>query len=139
MLYCLSSYFEYTRRYTNTMKEYWVYILRCSDGSYYTGMTNNIEQRYQQHQEGIEPQCYTFKRRPVGLLYQYAFREVKDAISAEKQIQGWSRKKKEALIAGKTELLHDLSMSTEKRTRIGMKNASSSLAHANRMRSFRSA
>ena len=107
------------------MKEYSVYILLCSDKSYYTGVTNNIEERLLQHQQGVDPNAYTFKRRPVELVYQHAFREVTDAIKAEKQIQGWSRKKKEALIAEKFHLLHELAMSTEKRTRISMQHASS--------------
>ena len=112
------------------MKEYWVYILFCADGSYYTGMTNNLETRLAQHQEGTDSGSYTYKRRPVKLVFQQSFREVTDAIRAEKQIQGWSRKKKEALIDGKIQLLHELSMSTEKKERIKMKNASSPLRSA---------
>ena len=121
------------------MKEYYVYILLCSDNSYYTEVTNNIEERLKQHQQGVSLTAYTFKRRPVELVYQHAFGEVTDAIKAEKQIQGWSRKKKSALIADKLHILHELAMSTEKRTRVGMQHASSSLAHAEHMHSFRSA
>jgi len=104
--------------YSCNMKEYCVYILLCSDDSYYTGVTNNMEQRLQQHQEGVDVKAFTFRRRPVKLVYQHDFREVTDAIAAEKQIQGWSRKKKEALIAGKFALLHTLAMSTEKKEKI---------------------
>lgn len=80
------------------MKEYYVYILKCKDGSYYTGITNNIDRRLWEHQEGVNNGCYTYKRRPVELVYFETFNDVNQAINFEKQIKGWSRKKKEALI-----------------------------------------
>ena len=80
-------------------KCYLVYILRCSDESYYTGITNNIERRFAEHQSGKSRSCYTFKRRPVTLLFVQSFLDVKEAIAFEKQVKGWSRAKKEALIA----------------------------------------
>ncbi|SFN61262.1 putative endonuclease [Bizionia echini] len=76
-----------------------MYILECSDGSYYTGSTNNLELRIQQHQNG-EGANHTKKRLPVKLLYTEEFQRVDDAFYREKQEQGWSRKKKEALING---------------------------------------
>ena len=76
---------------------YFVYIFECSDGSYYTGVTNDIELRIQQHNNGIIPHCYTFKRRPVTLKYYQQFQDIKQAISWEKQLKGWNRRKKEAL------------------------------------------
>lgn len=76
---------------------YFVYIVKCIDGSYYTGMTNDIDCRIQQHNEGYNPTCYTYKRRPVVLMYWQRFQHVKDAIDWEKQVKGWNRKKKEAL------------------------------------------
>jgi len=79
---------------------YYVYILCCADSSYYTGMTNDLERRLQEHTEGLLPLCYTFKRRPLELVYSEHYRQVNDAIAREKQIQRWSRKKKEALIKG---------------------------------------
>ena len=102
-----------------------------------TGITNNVEERLRQHQEGIDPACFTYKRRPVELVYQCPFREVTDAIKTEKQIQGWSRRKKEALIRGDIALLHVLSVSTEKRRRFEQRNASSPLqpCHSERSRS----
>lgn len=90
------------------MREYYVYLLHCSDGSYYTGVTNNIEFRVAQHQEGIDPSCYTYKRRPLKLVYVAQFSEVQDAIAFEKRVKGWSRKKKEALIQGDETSLHTL-------------------------------
>ncbi|MDQ6764077.1 MAG: GIY-YIG nuclease family protein [Bacteroidota bacterium] len=76
---------------------YFVYILACSDGSYYTGVTNNLERRLWQHETGFNAGCYTYKRRPVELKYAIHLTDIRQAIAWEKQIKGWSRKKKEAL------------------------------------------
>lgn len=80
------------------MKSYFVYILKCSDQSYYTGVTNEVERRVAEHQYGLNLKCYTYKRRPVILKFIEEFNDVKQAITREKQIKGWTRKKKEALI-----------------------------------------
>jgi putative endonuclease len=80
------------------MKRYYVYILKCSDNSYYTGITNDVERRLNEHQTGINVSCYTFNRRPVELVFVTEFNEVVQAIAFEKQVKGWSRKKKEAII-----------------------------------------
>jgi putative endonuclease len=77
-----------------------IYILKCSDNSYYTGLTSNLTQRLFQHQNGIYPDCYTFKRRPVELVFYAEFTDINFAIDKEKQIKKWSRAKKEALING---------------------------------------
>lgn len=90
------------------MREYYVYILECSDGSYYTGVTNDYEERFAQHQEGLHPKSYTFTRRPLKLAYVAAFGEITQAIDWEKQVKRWNRKKKEALIRGDYELLPSL-------------------------------
>ena len=79
---------------------FWVYILRCKDNSYYTGHTDNLEARLQQHHNRIFPSCYTATRLPLELLYSASFPSRIEALRAEKQIQGWSRKMKEALIKG---------------------------------------
>lgn len=92
------------------MKNYFVYILKCSDNSYYTGITNNLERRVSEHNLG-EISSYTSIRRPVTLFYADRFTNVNDAISAEKQIKGWSRIKKEALAKGDYGLLKNLSKS----------------------------
>ncbi len=84
----------YIRRY------YYVYILKCSDNSYYTGITNNVERRFAEHQSGLNPDCYTFSRRPLELVFAEYFTSPKQAIAFEKQVKGWTRAKKEALIAG---------------------------------------
>jgi predicted GIY-YIG superfamily endonuclease len=91
-----------------------VYILRCSDGSYYTGCTSNFDVRIEQHRAGQIP-GYTSKRRPVTIMFVQAFPDIRDAISAERRIKGWSRRKKEALIAGDFDLLRYLSRSRSRR------------------------
>ncbi|HEV3155043.1 MAG TPA: GIY-YIG nuclease family protein [Candidatus Baltobacteraceae bacterium] len=82
------------------MEAYWVYIVECRDASYYIGITNDAERRVAEHNQGIDPHCYTFSRRPVKLVYTSEFRDPNEAIRFEKQIKGWSRKKKAALIRG---------------------------------------
>jgi putative endonuclease len=86
----------------------YTYILECADGSYYTGGTRNLEQRLWQHQNRLGAK-HTAKRLPVKLVYVEEFSRIDYAFEREKQIQGWSRKKKQALIAGAAELLPDLS------------------------------
>lgn len=85
-----------------------MYILECSDGSYYTGSTNDLEFRLSQHQAG-EGANHTRKRLPVKLVYYEEFRRVDEAFYREKQVQGWGRKKKEALIENRSEDLPLLS------------------------------
>lgn len=77
-----------------------MYILECSDGSYYTGSTWKLEPRIEQHDAG-EGANYTRCRLPVELVYQEYFDSIKAAFEREKQVQKWSRKKKEALITSK--------------------------------------
>ena len=88
------------------MKGY-MYILECSDDSYYTGSTNNLELRLAQHQAG-EGANHTRKRLPVKLVYYEEYQRIDEAFYREKQVQGWSRKKKEALINGMPDELHKL-------------------------------
>lgn len=85
----------------------YVYILECNDGSYYTGSTNNIELRLWQHENG-QGANYTRKHLPVKLVFVDCFERVDEAFAREKQIQGWSRKKKEALIQGAFNRLREL-------------------------------
>jgi len=84
-----------------------VYILRCSDNSYYTGVTANIKLRVQQHNDG-KFKGYTFKRRPLELVFYTEFTDINLAILTEKQIKKWSRAKKEALINNNLEDLPNL-------------------------------
>jgi putative endonuclease len=85
----------------------YMYILLCSDLTYYTGSTNNLELRVKKHQAG-QGANYTAKRLPVKLLYYEEYSHVALAFKREKQVQGWSRKKKEALMRGDSDNLHDL-------------------------------
>ena len=78
---------------------FWCYLLRCADGSYYAGHTDNLEHRIGQHRQG-ECGGYTAKRLPVELVWSQEFVSREDALAAEQQIKGWSRKKKEAMIRG---------------------------------------
>lgn len=94
------------------MKGY-MYILLCEDGSYYTGSSNNLEQRLKEHFGG-EGANHTKKHKPVKLLYYEEFARIDDAFCREKQVQGWSRKKKEALINGEYDKLPELSKCNKK-------------------------
>ena len=75
------------------MLNYYVYIIECSDKSYYTGVTNNIEKRLGEHNSGYDVKSYTFIRRPVVLKFSQQFHDINQAIALEKQLKGWSRKK----------------------------------------------
>ena len=77
--------------------EFYVYLLYCADGSYYTGHTDNLEARLSAHQSGAIP-GYTYDRRPVTLAYSEEFPSRQDAFKRERQIKGWSRAKKAALV-----------------------------------------
>ena len=90
------------------MKQYYVYILECADKSYYTGITNDINRRLLEHQNGINKDCYTYNKRPVELVFHTEFNDVNQAIAFEKQVKGWSRKKKEAIINDKWDDLKKL-------------------------------
>ena len=79
---------------------FWVYILRCSDGSYYTGHSDQLEIRVAQHKAGYSVTCYTYKRRPVEVVFSEEFTTREEALASELQIKRWSRKKKEAMIRG---------------------------------------
>ncbi|HRZ42856.1 MAG TPA: GIY-YIG nuclease family protein [Bacteroidales bacterium] len=86
-----------------------MYILECSDGSYYTGSTNNLDRRLEQHQNG-DGANFTKKRLPVNLVYVEEFDRVDQAFYREKQIQKWRREKKEALIQNSHNKLPELAI-----------------------------
>jgi len=88
-----------------------MYILKCSDGSYYVGSTKNLEVRIAQHQAG-KGANHTKKRLPVELVYYEEYDRIDTAFYREKQVQKWRRAKKEALINGEHHLLPELSVST---------------------------
>ena len=84
---------------------YIVYIVECKDWSYYIGVSNDIERRIWEHNTGQDENSYTYSRRPVELKYFETFADVNQAIAKEKQLKGWSRKKKEALFQEDYDLL----------------------------------
>jgi len=90
------------------------YMLRCADGSYYVGSTRDLERRLREHQSG-EGATYTRRRRPVELVFAREFDRVDEAFQLEKQVQGWSRAKREALIEGRWNDLPALSRSRQDR------------------------
>lgn len=83
----------------------YVYILLCSDNSYYTGITGDLEKRLQQHNQGTFPSCYTYKRGPLKLVFYQIFNGSLSALAFEKKLKGWSRAKKSALINNNWEAL----------------------------------
>ena len=87
---------------------YAIYILECSDGTYYTGLTKDLDGRVLEHQTGAIPESYTFGRRPVKLVWSIVTESYQEAFRREHQIKGWSRAKKEALIRGDTEGIHKI-------------------------------
>jgi putative endonuclease len=77
---------------------FWMYMLRCVDGSFYVGHTDNLEVRLAAHEQGVFATCYTFTRRPVELVFSEAFPTREEALAMERRVKGWSRAKKQALI-----------------------------------------
>ena len=95
---------------------YWIYILECADGSYYTGQTDNLEKRMGQYHAG-ECDGYVFSRRPVKLAWSQECATRDEALSAERQIKGWSRKKKDAMMQGNWEEVSRLAQNNSKTVR----------------------
>jgi putative endonuclease len=91
------------------MRKGFMYILECADCSYYNGSTKNLERRLWEHQNMLGAN-YTKRRLPVKLIYYEEYTKIDEAFYREKQVQGWSRKKKEALINGNPELLPKLAL-----------------------------
>ena len=94
------------------MRPFYVYILRCADGSYYVGHTDDMLRRMLQHENGEVG--YTGLRKPVELMWQGEFETQDGALTFELQIKGWSRAKKEALMAGDWERVQELAQSQGK-------------------------
>ena len=90
------------------MKPFYVYIVECCDGSLYVGHSDDLELRWAQHETRAFPQCYTFSRHPLKLAYVAEVPTRLEALERERQLKGWSRAKKRALINGDFGALHDL-------------------------------
>ena len=95
----------------------WAYILKCADGMYYVGSHRGDDPsaRAAQHNQGGDPKAFTYKRRPVTLVWAEHFDQITDAIAAERRLKGWSRAKKEAVIRGDWDALPELSRSRNPR------------------------
>jgi putative endonuclease len=91
------------------VKYYHLYILECADGKLYTGMTNNLKRRLQEHDSGYNPRSFTFKRRPLKLIYSERFEDVRQCIYFEKKIKKWSAAKKKSLANNDFDMLQILS------------------------------
>ena len=89
----------------------YTYILRCADDSYYVGSTFDLERRVWQHNSDEDGAAYTRRRRPVELAWAGYFDSIREAFMLEKQVQGWSRAKREALIEGRYDALPELAFS----------------------------
>ena len=90
------------------MKQSYVNIILCNDNTYYTGVTTNVYNRFIEHKSGLHINSYTFKRRPLKLVYYCEFLDLNQAIYFEKKIKKWSQEKKKALIEGRFEDLTNL-------------------------------
>jgi predicted GIY-YIG superfamily endonuclease len=90
------------------MQQFFIYILKCNDGSYFVGHTDNLEATVNHHKSGIG-HAYTISRLPVQLVYTHPFNTRNEAFSAEMQMKKWTRDKKEALVRGDFQLLSQLS------------------------------
>lgn len=82
------------------MKTYYVYVLRCIDGTFYTGVTNDVDRRVGEHHDGRDRFCYTYMRRPLRLVHVSEFAWIDQAIAFEKQFKGWSHRKKRCFVEG---------------------------------------
>jgi putative endonuclease len=80
------------------VKIYYVYVLRCFDGTFYTGVTNDIDRRFGEHCAGLDPACYTFQRRPLKLVHVSEFAWIDQALAFEKKLKAWSHRKKRAFV-----------------------------------------
>lgn len=96
---------NYSIYMTRLFKVIYLYIVRCSDGSLYTGVTSNLDRRLLEHNLGLNSESYTFNRRPVKLVFHEMYQNFNLAFEWETRIKKWSKAKKEALIAGDFELL----------------------------------
>ena len=90
-------------------KVIYLYILKCSDDSFYIGVTNDLDKRIIEHNQGINPESYTFTKRPVELVFHELFTDFNLAFEWETKLKKWSRAKKQALINGDFESLKALS------------------------------
>ena len=94
---------------------YAIYILKCTDGTYYTGLTKELDDPVLEHQMGVYPESYTYGRRPIKLVWSIVTESYQEAFQWEHQIKGWSRVKKAALIRGDIDGIHEIVKDERKR------------------------
>lgn len=95
--------------YNTRQEAYYIYIILCNDGTFYTGLTDDLIKRFEEHASGAYETCYTFNKRPLVLKYYETIPFLNEATAREIQIKGWSRAKKKALIEGNFHKLQLLS------------------------------
>jgi len=95
---------------------FYLYILKCINGAYYIGHTDNIEKRMSEHDQGLIKNCYTTNKRPVELIFLQTFPTRDAAFHAERQIKGWSRKKKEAFMENNWDKIKQLNNEQKERS-----------------------
>ena len=83
------------------MKTLYVYVLRCFDGTFYIGVTNDVDRRLWEHENGESRRHYTYARRPLRLIHVSEFASPNEAIAFEKRLKGWTHRKKRAFVEGK--------------------------------------
>jgi len=87
---------------------YYLYLIECSDETYYVGVTNDLSRRMREHKHGAHEGSYTYNRRPVKLKYYLMFDDIREAISYEKKIKKWSKAKKDAFFLKQWDKLREL-------------------------------
>lgn len=87
---------------------YFVYILKCANGTFYTGSTSNLHDRINAHKSGADPNSYTYRLRPIKLVWAEEYESRIEALNVEKHIKGWSHVKKQALIENDFEKIHQI-------------------------------
>jgi putative endonuclease len=92
----------------NPLTPYNVYMLQCADGSYYVGLTSDLSRRLTAHEIGADTEAFTYSRRPVKLVWTQEFMSHDEAFACERQIKGWSRAKKVALVERNWEKIHNI-------------------------------
>lgn len=100
---------------------YFVYMLRCADGTFYVGVALDPSLRLGEHRQGLDPFAYTYRRRPVELVWAESFQDYEEALAAERQIKGWSHAKKAALIEGGLDAVHAIVKQQRRRREAGRK------------------
>jgi len=115
---------------SHEMKTYYVYAIRCFDGTFYIGVTNDVDRRFWEHQNEIHPDAYTHGRGPLILEHISEFAWIDEAIAFEKKFKGWSHRKKRAFIEANYEAMRRYSRGPDRPARRGASETAVSSAIA---------